>query len=116
MNYLKATVLTEDNESTGYLTQTLRIKAAGVVKPAAFLVSANSSCSSEILWLYKTCLDKAAHIIQAVSGVEVEVHQWSDKICEEPFVDVIDQCYFAVLNWLKEAMFSEDFVLQKSIH
>lgn len=110
MKYLNPIVLNENKE---YLTGTLHAKAEGLIKPAASLVTTNPSSSNDILWLYKTCFNNAAHLVQATSSIETNVQQWLDKIYEEPFVDIIDQCYLSVLNYLKEAGSSEYFDLEK---
>lgn len=110
MKYLNPVVLKDDKE---YFTGTLHVKAEGLIKPAASLVTANPSSSSEILWKYKTCFNNAAHLVQATSGIETNVQQWLDKIYEEPFVDIIAQCYSSVLNYLKEAGSHEYFDLEK---
>lgn len=100
MKYLNPIVLNENKE---YLTGTLRRKAEGLIKPAALLVKAGSPRSSEILWLYKTCINNAAHLILVTSGEEINIQQWFDKIYEEQFVEVIDKCYASVLAFLRKA-------------
>lgn len=100
MKYLNLTVIKDNKE---YLTGTLRRKAEGLIKPAALLVKAGSPRSSEILWLYKTCINNAAHLILVTSGEEINIQQWFDKIYEEQFVEVIDKCYASVLAFLRKA-------------